>query len=304
MTDRPAEKTAENSARKITPESLQAWPLPRGGESKRDRGSVLIVGGSRKAPGAVLLAGRAALRSGAGRLTVAVAESVAAAASVVLPEAGVVGLPENASNQLGDGVVFALRSELSSSDAVLIGPGLHSAEEARAVLSALLPHIPETTALVLDAFALGVLPGLTDLVAPFAGRLVLTPNKAEASILLGRSPEDEPHDDDVDEVAARFGAVVSCYDRISDADGSSWTVTEGGPGLGTSGSGDVLAGAVTGLLARGLEPAGAACWGTWVHSHAGDRLASSVFETGFLASEVVDELTAAFADAHRASDQA
>lgn len=299
MTDQPTDTKTPS----ITPESLQIWPLPAGGESKRDRGSILIVGGSPKSPGAVLLAGRAALRSGGGRLTLALAESRAPSASVALPEAGVVGLPESSSGQVGEGVVFALRSELESADAVLIGPGLHSAEEARTVLESLLPHVTDSTTLVLDAFALGVLPGLIDRIEPFAGRLVLTPNKTEASILLGRSPDDEPREGDVEEVASRYGAAVSCFDRIADADGSSWLVTEGGPGLGVSGSGDVLAGSITGLLARGLSPVGAACWGTWAHSHAGDRLAERVFETGFLASEIADELTASFADAQRASDQ-
>ncbi|SMQ68472.1 ADP/ATP-dependent (S)-NAD(P)H-hydrate dehydratase [Agreia sp. VKM Ac-1783] len=305
MTDRTTEQnTTQQDAERVTPKSLQRWPLPSGGESKSDRGSVLMVGGSPKSPGAVLLAGRAALRSGGGRLTLALAESRAAAASAALPEAGIVGLPENSSGQLGEGVVFALRSELEGSDALLIGPGLHSADEARTVLEALLPHVPSSTGLVLDAFALGVLPGLIDHIEPFAGRLVLTPNKKEASILLGRSPDDEPEDGDVDEVASRYGAVVSCFDRISDADGSSWIVTEGGPGLGVSGSGDVLAGSITGLLARGLDPIGSACWGTWAHSEAGDRLAERVFDTGFLASEIADELTASFASAQRESDQA
>ena len=108
MTDKPADTKTPS----ITPESLQIWPLPAGGESKRDRGSILIVGGSPKSPGAVLLAGRAALRSGGGRLTLALAESRAPSASVALPEAGVVGLPESSSGQVGEGVVFALRSEL------------------------------------------------------------------------------------------------------------------------------------------------------------------------------------------------
>ncbi|WP_374945632.1 NAD(P)H-hydrate dehydratase [Agreia sp.] len=294
----------ERAPRRITPEFLQTWPLPSGGGSKRDRGSILVVGGSPKSPGAVLLAGRAALRSGAGRLTLALADSAAASASVTFPEAGVVGLPENSSRELGGGLVFALRSELEASDAVLLGPGLHSPSEARAVLAALLPRIPHSTALVLDAFALGVLAEFEGEIAPFAGRLVLTPNKQEASILLGRSPDDDPQPDDNDEVAVRYGAVVTCFDRISDADGSSWMVAEGGSGLGTSGSGDVLAGAITGLLARGLDPAAAACWGTWAHSQAGDRLAARVFETGFLASEIADELPAAFADAAPASGQA
>src|ERR1700712_3062221 len=79
----------------VTPAMLRQWPLPEPGDSKYGRGQVLVVGGARSTPGAVLLAGLAALRVGAGRLSVAVAESVAAAMAVNIPEAGVIGLPEN-----------------------------------------------------------------------------------------------------------------------------------------------------------------------------------------------------------------
>jgi len=74
----------------VTPTLLRAWPLPGGGSGKDDRGSVLVIGGARMTPGAALLAGVAALRSGAGRLTLAVAESVAVHLAVALPEAGVI----------------------------------------------------------------------------------------------------------------------------------------------------------------------------------------------------------------------
>jgi hydroxyethylthiazole kinase-like uncharacterized protein yjeF len=289
MTARPAEK--------VTPELLQRWPLPRGGESKRDRGSVLVVGGSRKSPGAALLAGRAALRSGAGRLTLAVAESVAAASAATFPEAGVIGLPESRSGEVGADSAKSLENELQSCDALLLGPGLHSADEADRLLKELLPRVPESAMVALDAYALGVLPKLSSLAAELAGRLVLTPNKREALRLLEKSDSDDPTDSDIDAVAERYGAVVSCFDRISSKSGSAWTVSEGGFGLGTSGSGDVLAGSIAGLLARGLEPGGAACWGTWVHSRAGDRLTARVGETGFLATEIADELPHAFGDA-------
>jgi ADP-dependent NAD(P)H-hydrate dehydratase len=292
MTARPAEK--------VTPELLQRWPLPRGGESKRDRGDVLIVGGSRKSPGAVLLAGRAALRSGAGRLTLAVAESVASSAAVTFPEAGVIGLPESRSGELGADSAKSLQDELQSCDALLLGPGLHSADEATRLLKEVLPRVPETAMVVLDAYALGVLPTLSSLAADLSGRLVLTPNKQEALRLLEKSDSDDPNDSDIDAVAERYGAVVSCFDRISDWRGSAWTVSEGGFGLGTSGSGDVLAGSVAGLLARGLDPAAAACWGTWVHSRAGDRLSARVSDAGFLATEIADELPHAFGDASTA----
>lgn len=288
MTARPAEK--------VTPELLQRWPLPRGGESKRDRGDVLVVGGSRKSPGAVLLAGRAALRSGAGRLTLAVADSVASSAAVTFPEAGVIGLPESRSGELGADSAKSLENELQSCDALLIGPGLHSADEATRLLTEILPRVSEKTTVVLDAYALGVLPKLSSLAAELSGRLVLTPNKQEALRLLEKSDSDDPDDSDVDAVAERYGAVVSCYDRVSNTHGAAWTITEGGFGLGTSGSGDVLAGSIAGLLARGLEPAAAACWGTWAHSRAGDRLTARIGDTGFLATEIADELPQAFED--------
>src|SRR4051794_128780 len=78
----------------VTPALLRSWPLPEAGSSKDFRGRLVVIGGSRKVPGAAQLAGLAALRVGAGVLTMAVAESVAVAVAVATPEAGVVGLPE------------------------------------------------------------------------------------------------------------------------------------------------------------------------------------------------------------------
>src|SRR4029453_9605810 len=107
----------------VTPTLLRNWPLPGGGSGKDDRGSVLVIGGARMTPGAALLAGVAALRSGAGRLTLAVAESVAVQLAVALPEGGVLALPENKSGAvLGDGAASVLGSLIESADAVLIGP--------------------------------------------------------------------------------------------------------------------------------------------------------------------------------------
>jgi NAD(P)H-hydrate repair Nnr-like enzyme with NAD(P)H-hydrate dehydratase domain len=123
------------------------------------------------------------------------------------------------------------------------------------------------------------------------GRAVLTPNPAEAGRLLDRDGvDDEPELDVAAEIAERYGAVVSYESSIAAPDGRRWLVPAGHPGLGTSGSGDVLAGAIGGLLARGADPAQAACWGTYLHSTAGDRLAARVGRLGFLARELADEL--------------
>src|SRR4051795_465821 len=94
---RPSRRTSVPNAPEptiITPQRLRDWPLPNPQGDKKSRGTVLVVGGSPFTPGAVLLAGVAALRAGAGRLQLAVAESTASALSIAVPEAKVVGLAE------------------------------------------------------------------------------------------------------------------------------------------------------------------------------------------------------------------
>jgi ADP-dependent NAD(P)H-hydrate dehydratase len=93
-------------------------------------------------------------------------------------------------------------------------------------------------------------------------------------------------------VADRYGAIVSSRGWVVCPDGRSWREEAGGIGLGTSGSGDVLAGLVGGLLARGADPAQAAVWGQYLHSAAGDRLTARLGRLGFLARELLDEVPA------------
>jgi ADP-dependent NAD(P)H-hydrate dehydratase len=124
---------------------------------------------------------------------------------------------------------------------------------------------------------------------------VFTPNDDEAELLLGRRLGKDV-EADVVELAARYACVVTCDDAVADAAGTRWRVSVGHSGLATSGSGDVLAGAVGGLLARGAEPAQAACWAKYLHSTAGERLAARVGRVGFLAREILDELPAVLAE--------
>ena len=276
----------------VTPSLLRSWPLPAPTDSKYSRGQVLIVGGAARTPGAVQLAGLAALRVGAGHLTMAVAERTATAMAVATPEAGVVGLPQNSRGSVLGGDLSSIADDLGSAQVVTVGVGLDDPEETAQLLQNLVPHLAEEAWLVLDAYALGVLPGLDEKVlAPVRGRLVLTPNKQEASRLLGRNlGEGEQGEADVREIADRYGAVVSCYGAVASATGELWRVGAGNGGLATSGSGDVLVGAVAGLLGRTGDPEQATCWGTHVHAAAGDRLAARVGTLGFLARELLPEL--------------
>ncbi|MBP1783736.1 hydroxyethylthiazole kinase-like uncharacterized protein yjeF [Micromonospora sp. HB375] len=273
----------------ITPALLRDWALPVPTGGKEARGTVLVVGGSRFTPGAVLLAGVAALRAGAGVLQLAAAESTAASLSIQVPEALVVGLPET-----GDGAVRGdpgdlLRGLVAEADVVAVGPGLTDIETTGELLRLVLDAAGRETALVLDAYALGALSHAPDLLVGSGRKVVLTPNLTEAKHLLGRDPGDDL-DAEAVELAGRYDAVVSLYGHIATPDGRAWREESGDAGLGTSGSGDVRAGLLAGLLSRGADPAQAACWAAFAHAVSGQRLVPRYGRIGFLARELLDEI--------------
>ncbi|AEI12069.1 NAD(P)H-hydrate dehydratase [Cellulomonas gilvus] len=274
----------------ITPALLRTWALPDRTGDKDDRGGVLVIGGARRTPGAALLAGLAALRVGAGRLTLAVAESVAPTLAVATPEAGVLGLPEGPAGAVLRAPRDVVGDEVARAAAVVVGPGLDDAAGTRAVLEDVCALLEDGTPVLLDAFALGVLPDLDDVHDRLAGRLVLTPNTQEAQRLLDDA--DRPPHDAARAIAERYGAVVALSGVVATPAGELWSSASGHSGLGTSGSGDVLAGAVAGLLAGGTDLPRATCWGVALHGAAGDRLAAGVGPVGFLARELVDALPA------------
>ncbi len=273
----------------ITPALLRDWALPVPTGGKEARGTVLVVGGSRFTPGAVLLAGVAALRAGAGVLQLAAAESTAASLSIQVPEALVIGLPET-----GDGAVRGdpgdlLRGLVAEADVVAVGPGLTDIEATGELLRLVLDAAGRETALVLDAYALGALSQAPELLAGSGRKAVLTPNLTEARHLLGRDPGDDL-DAEAVELAGRYDAVVSLYGHIATPDGRAWREESGDAGLGTSGSGDVRAGLLAGLLSRGADPAQAACWAAFAHAVSGQRLVPRYGRIGFLARELLDEI--------------
>jgi hydroxyethylthiazole kinase-like uncharacterized protein yjeF len=267
----PADLPAD--ARVVTTQLLRSWAPtePDDGGDKHSRGTVAVVGGGTSTPGAVLLAGLAALRVGAGRLQVVTVDTTSVALAVALPEAMVSGLPADASGSLDPRATDRLVDTLGGAGTVVVGPGL-SGDGVPRLLQGLLPR-------------LGELPELLD---PLATRTVLTPNSGELAALLdGEQLEERAA---CTAVVKRYGAVVSGRGWVVSPDGRTWREEAGGIGLGTSGSGDVLAGLVGGMLARGAEPAQAAVWGQYLHAAAGDRLAAELGRMGFLARELLDEV--------------
>ncbi|PTA43787.1 NAD(P)H-hydrate dehydratase [Micromonospora sp. RP3T] len=273
----------------ITPALLRDWALPVPSGGKEARGTVLVVGGSRFTPGAVLLAGVAALRAGAGVLQLAAPESTATALSIQVPEALVVGLPETGEGAVRGDPGDLLGGLVADADVVAVGPGLTDIDATRELLRLVLDTADRETALVLDAYALGALSHEPDLLAGSGRKVVLTPNLTEARHLLGRDPGDDL-DAEAVELAGRYDAVVSLYGHIATPDGRAWREESGDAGLGTSGSGDVRAGLLAGLLSRGADPGQAACWAAFAHAVSGQRLVPRYGRIGFLARELLDEI--------------
>ena len=264
----------DRTDRVVTPALLHDWPLSRPDGDKHSRGTVLVVGGAAATPGAALLAGHAALRSGAGVLQFCCAPEVATALAVQMPEARVVGWDD-------------LEAHLDGVDAALVGPGLDDIDHARDVLRTVVTGAPEAD-LVIDAYALGALSHEPDLLHGRDRWPVLTPNTTEGEVLNGTAKLGDLADAAA-ESAGRYRAVVSIRGHTATPEGDRWREEGGDVGLGTAGSGDVLAGLVAGLLARGAEPAQAACWAVHVHAAAGQRLAARFGRTGFLARELAHE---------------
>lgn len=273
----------------VTPAVLRGLPLPEPGSDKNARGEILVVGGSRSTPGAVLLAGTAALRAGAGKLVLATAASTQPALGVAVPEAGVHGLAETAEGEVSPERATSIVALCSTADAMLVGSGVGGPEAAVALLSRLLPRVD--LPVVVDALGSAYLTEHGEGLHHLDGRAVLTVNPRELAHTAGCSEEDATTDPLAPalEVARRSRVVVACGGTeklVVTPDGAAWVVHGGGPGLGVSGSGDVFAGIVAGLLARGAQPARAAVWGAFVHARAGERLAADTGAVGFLAREL------------------
>jgi hydroxyethylthiazole kinase-like uncharacterized protein yjeF len=298
--------TPASSAHCVTVDAatLRAWPLPMPSSDgdKEERGHVLILGGSREMPGAVILAATAALRAGAGKLTIATGASVAQLVALALPEARVIGLAETDEGGFTEDAVAKLDPLADKVNAILIGPGMQDEAATAVLVRALLPRLEgSNTSVVLDACAMGVIlrPGHQPAGATFrfAQPVIVTPHAGEMAHLTGASKEEISADPDrhAAQAARSWNAVVALKGArtlVNAPEGERWQHEGGNVGLAISGSGDTLAGIIAGLAARGASLTQAACWGVALHARAGELLAERFGILGYLARELPDEIPA------------
>jgi NAD(P)H-hydrate epimerase len=244
---------------------------------KGDFGHVLVVGGGRGMPGAVRLCGEAALRTGAGRVSIATDPSHAAEI--------VASRPELMSHGVDNG--DDLGPLLAQADVVAFGPGLGRSAWAKSLYERVATDAQPS---VWDADALNLLAAA----GGSAENRVITPHPGEAGTLLESSTADVQSD----RLAAltalrhRYGGIAvlkGAGSLVSAGDGPPWICTLGNPGMAAPGMGDVLTGIMAALIAQGLSLEQAAYLGVQAHALAGDR-AAQPGERGLIAFDLLDEL--------------
>ncbi len=251
-------------------------------------GHALLLAGSYGKIGAAVLAARACLRSGVGLLTVQVPGCGYGVLQTAVPEA--MCRPDSHPNALsGASEVETLAP--ADYETVGMGPGMGKAPETLAMMRALLPTLKKPV--VLDADALNLLAENRDLLKDVPPNSILTPHPKEFERLTRAWTDDYQKLTILRDFAQQHRVVVvlkGAYSAVATPDGDVHFNATGNPGLSTGGTGDVLTGVLTALLAQGYDPVEAAVLGVYAHGLAGDCVASQRGSIGMVASDVIDAL--------------
>jgi len=283
----------------ITPQECGAALPPRDPDThKGTYGRVLVIGGAPGMSGAAALAARAALRGGAGLVTVAAPDSVSSIVASLVAEALVRPHASNAEGGLSSGARAGLQALAEAADVLAVGPGIGTSEEAREVVREMV--VEAAVPVVLDADGLNAFAGDAEALRAVAPPLVLTPHPGEAGRLLGISTAAVQADRlaAVRGLAERAGAIVvlkGYRSLVCDSLGRIAVNPTGNPGMASGGSGDVLTGLIAALIGQGLDPWVATRLGVFLHGEAGDIAARQVGEISLIASDIIGALPAAFA---------
>jgi NAD(P)H-hydrate epimerase len=272
----------------IRPKDARKWLRPRSiFDHKGTFGHALIIAGSAGKIGAAVLSGRAAMRAGVGLLTVHVPSCGYGILQTALPEA-MVSVDANEA-------VFSAVPDISKYTAVGIGPGLGVDDKTARALGDILPYFDKP--IVIDADALNILASERELLHMVPRNSIITPHPGEFRRLVGSWSDDFEKLEKLRDLARRLTTYVvlkGAYTTICSPDGTIYFNSTGNPGMATGGSGDVLTGVITALLAQGYDSLTASLLGVYVHGLAGDLALPDRGMKGMIASDIVETLPAAF----------
>jgi NAD(P)H-hydrate epimerase len=247
--------------------------------------------------GAAALAGRAALRAGAGLVRVATPKSVLPIVAAVEPSFTTIALPEDSAGRISAKATNVVLEAVGENDAVAFGPGIGISGALRSILETLLEQ--ESLKLVIDADGLNNLAGVKNWPARLKANLILTPHPGEMKRLFSSLLREELPTDRQQQalqlarqthtivVLKGAGTVVTDGEKV-------YINKTGNPGMATAGSGDVLTGVITALLGQGLNDFDAAVLGVYIHGLAGDIAAEKLGQVSMMTTDIIDSLPGAF----------
>jgi NAD(P)H-hydrate epimerase len=295
------------------PADAELWTRAAAGERLPERpssghkgtfGHALLIAGSEGKTGAAALAAEGALRVGAGLVTIACPAGLNDILEIKCSEAMTVPVPDTSGRALAAGADASLFELAEARSAVGLGPGIGRGAETVKLVQGLAPRLRKP--LVIDADGLFAFAGEPERLAARRHPTVLTPHPGEAANLLGSSPAalnlDRPAA--ARTLAERSQCIVvlkGAATVIAAPDGRVCLNPTGGPALGSGGTGDVLTGLVTGLLAQGLEAFDAAATAAFVHGAAADALAAPIGDSGLIAGDLARAIPEACASLRAAA---
>ncbi len=272
------------------------WPRLPADTHKGSRGRVLVAGGCRAMPGAPALAGTAALRAGAGLVTVAVPEPAGDLVAGWAPELITHRLPAGPDGEFAPEAMALLHEQAGRVGCLVVGPGLGTGAAARRVARELVLQSP--VPVVVDADGIRAFAGEPERLRQARAPVILTPHPAELGALLGTETAavqaDRPGA--LGRAVAGTGQTVllkGAHTLVGEPGGQVWVNLTGHRTLATAGSGDVLTGIIAALVVQGLDPALATVAGACLHGLAGERLAQRSGADGILASDLARDLPGA-----------
>ena len=269
--------------------------------SKGDFGHIFILAGSLKFSGAALLCSEAAMRSGAGLVTLAVPKSIARPIiKNKIKEIMLLPLPETSEGSLALRALSQIKNFSKKADVMVIGPGLDRSLSTQALVRRIIVEINKP--MVIDADGLNALDshlkGLKVSRSQGLKEMVMTPHPGEMARLLGIGIKKVQGNrkEIAEEFAKEYKVIVVLkghHTVVADCKGNLYINKTGNPGMATAGSGDVLAGMIAAFLGQGLKGFEAAKYAVYLHGLAGDLAAREKTEISLIASDIIDKIPAA-----------
>lgn len=271
-------------------------PRPRVSH-KDDYGRIFVLAGSVGMSGACYLTSAAALRSGAGLVTVGVPKSLLLPLARRMTEAMTKGLPETKQGSLARTAFGQASSFLKTQDVLAIGPGLSQNPETQAVIRKII--LSSKKPMVIDADGLNAFQGKSKLFRIFPSTGILTPHPGEFVRLFGGlvPKTDLERKKKALAVAKKFKIILVLkghHTIVASPKNEVFVNPTGNPGMATAGSGDVLTGIMAAMLGQKIEPFKAACFGVYLHGLAGDLAVKEKGEASLIASDIIHWLPKAF----------